>query len=174
MEDLPPDYVRRGCGIALVRIGKIHQALEGCACPMGVLSREFLKKLETSADEVAIIDMEAGIEHFGRGVETSVQAVVAAVEPSLDSLDLAGKIKSLALATGARFAGSVINKTAFPQLAKKLAEKLRGRAEPVLGIISFHQEFVDSSLEGHPLPQEAASEEIQAIIDGILNSAAHL
>jgi CO dehydrogenase maturation factor len=43
--DLPPKHVVSRDGIALVSTGKILQSLEGCACPMGVLSREFLKKL---------------------------------------------------------------------------------------------------------------------------------
>ena len=59
-------------GIRLVAIGKILQSLEGCACPMGVLSREFLKKLRLKDKEITIVDMEAGVEHFGRGVETSI------------------------------------------------------------------------------------------------------
>jgi len=43
---------------------------------MGVLSREFLRKLSLSRDEIAIVDMEAGVEHFGRGVETSIDNVL--------------------------------------------------------------------------------------------------
>ena len=43
---------------------------------MGVLSREFLKKLCLNANEIAIVDMEAGIERFGRGVESSIDAVL--------------------------------------------------------------------------------------------------
>jgi len=170
LQDLPPDYIGRNNGISLVQIGKIHQALEGCACPMGVLSREFLKKLQTSSGEVVIIDMEAGIEHFGRGVETSIRAVVAAVEPSLDSLELAGKIKSLALASGANFAGSVINKAASSALVKKLTGELRKTAEPLLGVVDFHPEFIDASLEGRPLPHQAAAREIREITDAILNT----
>jgi CO dehydrogenase maturation factor len=46
-----------------VSIGKILQSLEGCACPMGVLSREFLKKLYLNENTVAVVDMEAGVEH---------------------------------------------------------------------------------------------------------------
>ena len=53
VEDIPSQYIQRKNGLALVGIGKILQALEGCACPMGVLSREFLKKLRLTENEFA-------------------------------------------------------------------------------------------------------------------------
>ena len=64
---IPEQYIIQRDGLGLVAIGKILQSLEGCACPMGVLSREFLKKLKLRINELAIVDMEAGVEHFGRG-----------------------------------------------------------------------------------------------------------
>ena len=92
--DLPGDYVVGGDGIRLVCIGKILQSLEGCACPIGVLSREFLKRLSLQDNEMVIVDMEAGIEHFGRGVETSIDSVLIVTEPSFDSLELTEKISA--------------------------------------------------------------------------------
>jgi CO dehydrogenase maturation factor len=84
--DFPQEYVSERDGLRPVAVGKIHQALEGYACPMGVLSREFLKKLRLEPTEAAVVDMEAGVEHFGRGVETSVDAVVGVLEPSLEAV----------------------------------------------------------------------------------------
>jgi CO dehydrogenase maturation factor len=46
--------------------------------------------------------MEAGIEHFGHGVESSIDAVIAVIEPSLESINLAEKIGSLTSEAGAR------------------------------------------------------------------------
>jgi len=43
---IPKEYLLQKDGLSMVAIGKILQSLEGCACPMGVLSREFLKKLD--------------------------------------------------------------------------------------------------------------------------------
>jgi len=91
VEHIPSPQLLKRDGLMLVSIGKILQSLEGCACPMGVLSREFLKKLTLKADELVIVDMEAGVEHFGRGVETSIDSVLIVVEPSFESLELAGK-----------------------------------------------------------------------------------
>jgi CO dehydrogenase maturation factor len=62
IEDVPEDYRVESEQMRLIAIGKIKQSLEGCACPMGVLCRKFLKKLRLNSNEIAIVDMEAGIE----------------------------------------------------------------------------------------------------------------
>ena len=96
LKDLSPQHLVQRDGLTLVSIGKILQSLEGCACPMVVLSREFLKKLALAEGELAIVDMEAGVEHFGRGVETSIDSVLIVVEPPLESVSVAQKIHELA------------------------------------------------------------------------------
>ena len=93
--DIPRQYLAERDGMRLICVGKVLQSLEGCACPMGALSREFLKRLSLQEDEMAIVDMEAGVEHLGRGVGTSLDGVLIVVEPSLDSLELAEKIHTI-------------------------------------------------------------------------------
>lgn len=57
IEDIPNDYIVKDDQKKLITIGKIQQSLEGCACPMGVLSREFLKKLSLVNKEIVIIEI---------------------------------------------------------------------------------------------------------------------
>lgn len=135
---------------------------------MGVLSREFLKKLRTGDDEVVVVDMEAGVEHFGRGVETSIDAVIAVVEPSLESVGLAERIKELASEAGARFAGAVLNKFGSAEIAAQLADALQQRGVPVLSRIPFRQEFLQAGLEGAALNGAAVAAEVQALLDSVL------
>ncbi|MDD5703750.1 MAG: hypothetical protein PHU23_17080, partial [Dehalococcoidales bacterium] len=61
LSDLPSVNVAEKDGVRLVVIGKIAEPLEGCACPMGVLGREFLGKLRLADREIVLADMEAGI-----------------------------------------------------------------------------------------------------------------
>ncbi len=170
-DDLPSAHIRWMEGVGLVCIGKIHQALEGCACPMGVLTREFLRKLRTEDDEIVVVDMEAGVEHFGRGVETSVDAVVVVVEPSLESLSLAGRIKELTSGAGAAFAGAVLNKVGSEQVAARLTEALQQHGIPVLSTIPFRREFLQAGLEGRPLNAAPVAGEVQSLLDSVLAAA---
>ena len=162
ISDLPPGYVAERNGLGLVTVGKIHQALEGCACPMGVLSREFLKKLRLADNEIALVDMEAGIEHFGRGVETSIDAIVVVVEPSLEALVLGEKVRQLASGAGAGFAGAILNKISADELVSVLTAELDRRQIPVLATIRQHDEIVTAGLAGRP-PDSAEAEREAAV-----------
>ena len=166
--DLPPKYILEKGGIRLVSVGKILQSLEGCACPMGALSREFLKRLSLDQDEVTLIDMEAGVEHFGRGVETSVDTVLAVTEPSFDSLELAEKISALAREVGMESVWAILNKISSEQVASRLMEELEERSVPVLGSIGYDAEVFEAGLEGRPVRDSRAERDIEGIVDQLL------
>ena len=165
IEDVPADYRVEGDEKRLISIGKIKQSLEGCACPMGVLSREFLKKLRLSSHEIAIVDMEAGIEHFGRGVENSVDTVIAVIEPSLESINLAEKIVDLASGAGANFAGVVMNKVSSDKTYEKMSDELEKRRLPVLGRIPFSEGIINACLQGQPIELAYSGGEAVKIIE---------
>jgi CO dehydrogenase maturation factor len=166
--DLPSEYVVEKDDIKLVSIGKILQSLEGCACPMGALSREFLGRLTLEEDEIAVIDMEAGVEHFGRGVETSVDTVLAVTEPSFDSLELAEKISALAKEVGMDSVWAILNKISSEQVATKLSTELKERDVPVIGSIGYDPEVFEAGLEGRPVRDGQAERDIQEILDQLL------
>ena len=171
IEHIPPPHLLRRDGLMLVSIGKILQSLEGCACPMGVLSREFLKKLALKADELVIVDMEAGVEHFGRGVETSIDSVLIVVEPPFESLEVAKKIHSLAAGIGIENTWAVLNKMPSEEIARKLEEELKKRGINVIGCIHLDPEVFKSSLEGGVVSKGRAAEEIKDVLDSMLSRA---
>jgi len=166
--DIPHPYIVEKDGIRLVCIGKILQSLEGCACPMGALSREFLKRLSLQEGEMAIVDMEAGIEHFGRGVETSVDSVLVVVEPSFDSLELAEKIHALAAQLGMDNTWTILNKVTSEEMDRKLREELERRNVAVIGTIGYDLEIFQSGLEGRPLQGGEAEKSAGRILDQLL------
>jgi len=166
--DLPDPYLVRADGIGLVNTGKILQSLEGCACPMGVLNREFLKRLRLQEDEMAVVDMEAGIEHFGRGVETSIDSVLVVTEPSFDSLELAEKINSLAAEVGVERVWTILNKIGSEEIASRLREKLEERGISVIGSIGYEPEIFQSGLEGRPVRRDRVETDIGRILDQLL------
>ena len=162
---IPPEYILEIDGIKLVTIGKILMALEGCSCPMGIVSRSFLKKLHLEADEIAIVDLEAGVEHFGRGVETSVDCVLVIVEPSLDSLEVAEKISELATQIQVADVWVILNKIASEEIAVRLTDYLNKREINVIGSIHQDPEIFESCLEGRPIHERVAAEDVDKILD---------
>lgn len=100
IDEIPEGYISREGNLNLVAIGKIHQAGEGCACPMGVLAKKFLSDLKLMPDDVVIIDTEAGIEHFGRGIDKIADVIVMVIDPSYESLHLAKMVSGMAKTIG--------------------------------------------------------------------------
>ncbi|MGQ9788939.1 MAG: hypothetical protein ACUVQM_06545 [Candidatus Hadarchaeaceae archaeon] len=155
----------------MVSTGKIHQALEGCACPMGAVSREFLKKFKTLDNEVLLVDMEAGIKHFGRGLETGVDGVISVVEPLLESISLAKKVMDLTQSAGAVFYGAVLNKATSEQQKHKVIMKLKEHGILVIGSIGFYETTQVSCPEEKPLVDEMASAKIKDLTSKLLQRA---
>jgi len=110
MAALPSSAASRSGRLTLVSIGKIEHAHEGCACPMGVLARNFISHISLGPGQWVLVDTEAGVEHFGRGILEGVDAVVAIADPSYDAVMLMGKIKAMADEGGKRLC-VVLNKT---------------------------------------------------------------
>lgn len=172
IEDIPSPHILRRDGVSLVCIGKILQSLEGCACPMGVLSREFLKKLHLKDGELAIVDMEAGVEHFGRGVDTSIDTVLAVVEPSLESLTLAERVNRLAAGSGVGNSWAVLNKVPSHEMESKLKEDLGKRGITVIGAIPYDPELFEASFEGRPPGGGNTARQIGEVLDVLLAKSA--
>ena len=168
LEQIPPPYINKQNGLWLVSIGKILQALEGCACPMGVLSREFLNKLRLAENEIAIVDMEAGVEHFGRGLDAGIDSVVLVVEPSYESLTLSEKIKDLAKAMQKNI-WAVLNKISSDNLATKLENELKKRQIETIGVIPYDTAVFTACLEGNPIRLDTATRRAGKILNSLLS-----
>lgn len=100
LSDIPEGYCGMKDGVMLMASGKIHQANEGCACAMNNIIGQFIANLQVSENEFALMDMEAGIEHFGRGVDNGVDLLLMIVDPSFESLRLSKKIQELGASIG--------------------------------------------------------------------------
>ena len=95
IDDIPEDYYSLKDGVKLMTSGKIHQANEGCSCAMGTVMTQFIQNLRLTEDQFALMDMEAGIEHFGRGIDNGVDLILIIIDPSYESLQLSKKIGEL-------------------------------------------------------------------------------
>jgi CO dehydrogenase maturation factor len=168
---IPEPYLLQRDGLMLVSIGKILQSLEGCACPMGVLSREFLKKLALQEDELAIVDMEAGVEHFGRGVDTSIDSILIVVEPPLESVNMGQKIHDLASGIGIKNVWAIMNKVPSIEMATRLKSELEKRHIEVVGGIYYDADIFSSSLDGRIPVKGVAVREIKEVMNSILSRA---
>ncbi len=167
-DEIPEDFIEREDGLSFAVIGKIQQSLEGCACPMGVLTREFLSKLQLAENQVALVDMEAGIEHFGRGLETSLDSALIVVEPSWESLLLAVRMKEMCKQSGIKSFGAILNKYPNQEMAKKLNSKLKDEGIQVLGGIPYDEEIFQAGFSGEQIKSATAIGIMSKAVDSML------
>ncbi len=167
LSDLPERFIACQGALRLVVVGKIATALEGCSCPMGIISRSFLSRLRLAPGEVVLTDMEAGLEHFGRGIETGIDAVLVVVDPSLDSLEIAEKITLLSTRIAVGDVWAVLNRIPAPEYAERLSAELQRRGVSVIGTIRQDPEVFASSLEGWPVSGALAEDDVNRIVDTV-------
>jgi len=76
-------------------LGVIQQGGVGCACADNAVLRTLLNTLLLSKNEDIVIDMEAGVEHLGRGTIASVDHLLVVIQPYRGSLETASKILAM-------------------------------------------------------------------------------
>ena len=71
VSDLPDKLAKNINGVKLLVMGTVDTGGSGCVCPEHVMLKAILTNLVFRRDDVVIMDMEAGLEHLGRGTSSS-------------------------------------------------------------------------------------------------------
>ncbi len=100
IDDLPQRFMLENEGIKLMILGAIQTGDSGCACAENTVLRRLLVKLLLKKDQAVLLDMEAGVEHLGRGTVAGVDHLLVVVIPSQSSVRTALKIARLAKEVG--------------------------------------------------------------------------
>jgi len=96
VQDLPERLAKRMQNFNLLVMGSIAAAGGGCACAANALLKALLAHLIIQRRQWVIVDLEAGVEHLGRGTVQFVDGLIVVSEPSLRSLQTASRISTLA------------------------------------------------------------------------------
>lgn len=168
LSNLPPQCSYWNGNIGLVRVGKIEHSMEGCACPMGAVARSFLNELVIEDNQWVLVDTDAGVEHFGRGVLEGADLIIMVVDTSYESILLAEKGKNLAEEAQKNFKvvlNKVNNKT-----KTILYEELTHRNIPIIGSLNYSHDIIWANLIGKSSELGELEDEINNIFSEISNS----
>lgn len=147
VEDLPEEICLTHKGVRLLAMGTVKEGGGGCVCPESVLLKALMRHILLERDDVVIMDMEAGIEHLGRGTSESVDAIVIVAEPGLRSVQTAATTVRLARQLGVKRFFVVFNKVVDDKEVELLSDALGDGVEPA-GIIHFSDKVRKADLEG--------------------------
>ena len=150
-----------------MRLGGVKKGGSGCICPESTLLKALVTHIVLARNEVVVMDMEAGIEHLGRGTAQSVDRLIVVVEPGRRSIDTAGHIRQLAGEIGLRRLSIVGNKIRSEKDIAFLQHHLSDFE--FLGAIPYDESLIEADLNGaSPFDVDSrAREVVRAMVDRI-------
>jgi len=169
VEDIPSEFILNNDNLKFLMIGKIEDPFQGCACSMADIARDLMRKLTLKEKEIVLVDMEAGVESFGRGVERNVDTVLIIVEPSFESMALAGKIGYMCEGMGIYRVRGVLNKVPSEKIRQRMIEELDRKNIKVIGTVYYDPELSEAGFEGRPPGQSKAAGDVETIVKNLFN-----
>ncbi|MFC1974252.1 AAA family ATPase [Chloroflexota bacterium] len=146
VDDIPDRFSAARDGIKLLIMGTVKKGGGGCICPESTLLKSLMSHLLLGRSEVVILDMDAGVEHIGRGTAESVDAFITVVEPGRRSIETAKAIKALAQDIGIKKTYVVGNKVRNEADRQFIAQNVVDFE--LLGFISYNPKAVEADLTG--------------------------
>ena len=163
VDDIPDTYGKTCNGVKLLVLGTVETGGGGCVCPEHVMLKRVINNLVIHRDDVVIMDMEAGLEHLGRGTASMMDQFIVVIEPGARSIQTYEKVKQLAADLGINKVRVVANKVRDAQDEDFLRSRIPSDA--LLGFIHYDSEVIDADRRGiSPYDTSARTvEEIRAI-----------
>jgi len=146
VDDIPEKYCIEHEGVKLLVMGTVKSGGSGCICPEHAFLRALMQHLLLGSQEVLILDMEAGIEHFGRATADCVDAFIVVVEPGQRSIQTLKTINKLAGDIGVKKIFAVGNKIRNQEEKDFLIKACDDI--PVLGFLTYDPDLIEADRLG--------------------------
>lgn len=159
--EIPSEYYIEKGGISLFQAGKIERYGQGCDGPIEKVVRDFM----VQGEWISLIDMKAGIEHFGRKIPDTMDMILVVLDPTLESVSIAKRIESFCRESEIKNFWLILNKIGSKEMESMMMEKLGELKSRVLGSVSYDPELVQRELAGGSLITGKPREDIEQIVD---------
>jgi CO dehydrogenase maturation factor len=153
-------YLQKG-SMTLLQAGKIASYGQGCDGPLEKVVRDFM----IEGDAVNLIDMKAGIEHFGRKIPDRMDIIFGVLDYTLESVSIANRMAEFCQEASINNFWLILNKIGSEEVKSMLMDKLGILRDRVLGSISYDQELIKAGLSGNALGECKAMEEVERIVE---------
>lgn len=148
VNDLPDRLSIEVDGVKVMVMGGVKKGGGGCICPESVLLKHLVTHIVLVRDEAVVLDMEAGLEHLGRGTAMAVDLLVVVVEPGRRSIETAHQIRKLAGDIGLKRMSFVGNKIRSDKDRDFLLEQMPDFQ--FLGFMPYNTDIIEADLDGRP------------------------
>jgi len=150
-DTIPTGYGSVKDGIQLVTIGKLRDTTVACKSPWMGLARQFILGVQLAENDRLVVDAEAGIEHFGRGIDSVCDVNLMVVDPTYESIQLAERASEMAETVKITLC-FVLNKT-NENTSKTLRQVITDKSR-IIGEIPQDPVLLGAGLGGRALPDD--------------------
>ena len=161
-------------GVNLLVMGTVKSAGSGCACGANAVVRELLRYMIVDRDEIVIVDMEAGVEHMGRGTASHVDIMLIVADSSRKSLEIAKKLTGFAHQAGIENVLIIGNRVRDAEEKELITDFTQKNGLELLALIPYDDIVVKADRVGEPPLKYAETSEsvtaIEAIGDKLLQN----
>ncbi len=146
VSDLPDKLAKDINGVKLLVMGTVDTGGSGCVCPEHVMLKALISSLVFRKDDVVVMDMEAGLEHLGRGTASMMDRFIVVIEPGARSIQTYDKVKKLAADLGITKVDVVANKIRDAEDEAFIRQNIP--PEALLGFMHYNPEVIDADRRG--------------------------
>lgn len=146
VDDIPDKYAKMRNGVRLLVLGTVETGGSGCVCPEHVMLKRIINHLMLRSSDVVVLDMEAGLEHLGRGTTSGMDEFIVVIEPGARSIQTYKNVRRLANDLGVKQVRVVANKVRSADDEEFIRSRIP--AEDLLGFIHYNSEVIDADRQG--------------------------
>jgi CO dehydrogenase maturation factor len=176
VDDIVKQYsIPTPLGVNLIVMGTVHSMGAGCMCAPTAVIRALLRHLVVERNEAIVLDLEAGVEHIGRGTAQEVDALIIVADSNLKSLEIAKHIHDMATAAGMKHLYLVGNRVMNDTQKEAIQTFADKNGLYLLSFVPFDQKVIEADMLGvTPLKNKeiTAVKTIDGICDLLLKKAA--
>ena len=164
VDDIVRDYaVSTPLGVSLIVMGTVKAMEAGCMCAPNSVIRAMLRHLIVERGEAVVLDLEAGVEHIGRGTARQVDALLIVADSNLKSLEIAKHIYDLASKAGMQHLYLVGNRVMNPAQEEAIRSFAEKNGLSILALIPFDAKVTEADMLGETPLKNKEIEAVRAI-----------
>ena len=152
VDDIIQNYaVPTPSGAQLLVMGTVKSMGSGCTCAANTVLRSLIRHLVVDCDEALVLDMEAGLEHLGRGTAEGVDVMLIVTDANAKSLETARVIARIARESGIPnilVAGNRIESEDEKRILSAFAQETMSR---LIGTIPFDPAVMKAGIAADPV-----------------------
>lgn len=150
--------------VTLLTMGNVDHAGVGCRCTAHAAARGIMGHIWQAEGSVIITDMEAGLEHMGRGTTEHADALLIVMEPYYRALEAGQRIKQLAIDLGIPRIYAIANKIRSEIEEAAVRTYCEQHEIPLLAVIPFDEQILMAETSGQTiLDTQPSSPFVQAM-----------